>query len=917
MTDIVHDNVEASPTKIFDSSTLLGKPAHVEKKPFKNYIETGVDAVTSCFIGDRERRDSVDHFAGSFIQTAALFTGGRSAFIATAAIYGLSKACPDAPVGEQLTDFAFGVAEGTAMRGVFKFASTNFESAATKGIAIGTGSRAVDILCRKEAFTNPGETCQRLGNELLNPRALALDATIWMLGEGTCKLVNATTRGALSSNPMAGSAVMGYTFGSVSGGIGEINRQHAEHEKFDIGKVAQMSFKEGIVNSAAAVVGTSFSADIKASQLNKSRENEVAEYVKATELKELEWRLRSPTSREFLVTSGLEELKAFRNNESASAMLKVRELLTAPDGSPRDAIERSLFVQKLGKTEVDLLPQSADADLIACCYPENLPKLDRFRHLFQFSDGKIALSTSGENVIRFSTRDFSALKLSGGDYHHVTYLDPPESKHKTTLSVMAPLLIGDPANPHSEHSTAEWKDFRRQLYEAKQLGAGAVSTDVWWGLIEPEKGKFDWSHYDRVSEEIAQAGLKWVPILSFHQCGGNVGDNVNVPLPKWIWKDLATRLPGNDPDVAKFKSEQGHTSPEYVSIWADHAVLENYEGVMRSFQRHFEPKAANIEEINISLGPAGELRYPSYNAHDHNVGFPERGALQAYSDLAIKSFHDYSIKRYGDMERVREAWGSGDISEIFPPSNAHEFFSRNDHHHSQYGRDFFDWYNQSLIDHGKRVMTTALDVFASHDSPMHGIDIGAKVPGVHWRMGEINDGKIVYGDRLSELSAGLIRTSNGDWHSDDLGRGYRPIISMLRDLQPVQGGSASRVVPVFTCLEMPDGQDGPSARALPHTLVKWFGNEASRQGLFLKGENALNGNLYNQNAWDLMRAELELPQQRGNYHGLTFLRMQDVVNSAVARAKMSELAYAIQSCALKGSIWFSGRDFRIPSSHAA
>lgn len=905
MTDIVHDKVEASPTKIFDSSTLLGKPANVEKKPSKNYVETGIDALTCCFISDQERRESVDHFAGSFIKTAALFTGGKAALIGTAAIYGLSKACPDKPVGEQFTDFAFGAVEGTAMKGVFKFANTNFELAATKGIVIGTGSRAVDILCRKEAFTNPNETSQRLGNELLNPRSLLLDGTIWALGEGTCKLLNATTKGALTRTPMAGSAVMGYTFGSVSGGISEIGRQQAEHEKFDLGKVAQKSFAEGIVNSAAAMVGTHFSPATRFAELSK-----------ASEKQEMEWRLKSPTSREFVVTSGLNQLNAFRNNDSASAMLKVREFLTAADGSQHKGPAKRLFVQRLGETETNLLPQSQKADLIACCYPENLSQSERAKHLFEFSDGKIALSTGGDNVIRFSTRDFGALDLSKGDYHHVTHLDPLE-KQKTTLNVMAPLLIGDPANPHSEHSTAEWKDFRRQLYEAKQLGAGAVSTDVWWGLVEPAKGKFDWSHYDRVSDEIARAGLKWVPILSFHQCGGNVGDNVNVPLPNWIWKDIATRLPGGNPESAKFKSEQGHTTAEYVSIWADHAALENYEAVMRSFQRHFEPKAANIEEVNISLGPAGELRYPSYNAHDQNVGFPERGALQAYSDLAMRSFREYSIQKYGDMDRVREAWGSNDISEIFPPSNPQEFFNRNDHHHSQYGRDFFDWYNQSLIDHGRRVMTKALDVFASHDSPMLGIDIGAKVPGVHWRLGEINDGKIAYGDRLSELSAGLIRTSLGDWHSDDLGRGYRPIISMLRDLQPVLSGSASRVVPVFTCLEMPDGQDGPSARALPHTLVKWFGNEANRQGLFLKGENALNGNLYNQNAWDLMRSELALPQQRGNYHGLTFLRMSDVVNNDVARAKMSELAYAIHSCALKGSIWFSGNNFRIPSAYAA
>jgi hypothetical protein len=34
-------------------------------------------------------------------------------------------------------------------------------------------------------------------------------------------------------------------------------------------------------------------------------------------------------------------------------------------------------------------------------------------------------------------------------------------------------------------------------------------------------------------------------------------------------------------------------------------------------------------EINVPAGPSGELRYPSYNAHDQGSGYPTRGALQS------------------------------------------------------------------------------------------------------------------------------------------------------------------------------------------------------------------------------------------------------------------------------------------------
>ena len=197
--------------------------------------------------------------------------------------------------------------------------------------------------------------------------------------------------------------------------------------------------------------------------------------------------------------------------------------------------------------------------------------------------------------------------------------------------------------------------------------------------------------------------------------------------------------------------------------------------------------------------------------------------------------------------------------------------------------------NQSLVDHGNQMLSTAVSVFGQRDSAFYGIDLGAKVPGVHWRVGEMVNGNVQLSDRLAELDAGLIRTSLGDWDKDGDGRGYRPIFSMFKSLQPLIAGNGTRIVPGFTCLEMPDGDGGPSIKAMPHTLATWVGMEAERQGLHLKGENALNGNLYNKSAWDLMRGFLTLPNQHGYYHGLTFLRMTDIVNNDVARANVGQI----------------------------
>jgi beta-amylase len=592
--------------------------------------------------------------------------------------------------------------------------------------------------------------------------------------------------------------------------------------------------------------------------------------------------------REFVVDSGKDQFKAFRDRKAEGAFLNVRERLLGEDGRSELGPKKLLFVQKVGSGDSALKAGAEKADLIVSSHPELLSEAERAKHIFPDGEGKVWLSMGGKgSTLRLATGDVQVSQWRKEGFTDPIRLD----NGNVTLSVMAPLLVGDPHDINGESSKAAWGEVDRQLAEAKKLGIDAVSTDVWWGLIEPKKGQFDWSYYEKLADHITAAGLKWVPILSFHRCGGNVGDDANVPLPDWVWPDVASRAANGDVEAVKYKSEQGHTSGEYVSLFADHAVMDNYASVMKEFQSHFASRAKDIGEVNVSLGPAGELRYPSYNSHDENTGYPTRGALQAYSPLAVESFRQYVIAKYGGHDGVGKAWNIENLDDnhILPPSDPSGFFGRGDHFNTSYGRDFFDWYNQSLIDHGQRMLSTAVSVFGQRDSAFYGIDLGAKVPGVHWRIGERQGDNVVLGDRLAELTAGLVRTSRGDWDKDADGRGYRPIFSMFRAMQPLTPGLGSRIVPGFTCLEMADGDGGPAVRALPHSLATWAGQEAERQGLWLKGENALNGNLYNGSSWDLMRSFLTLPNQHGYYHGLTFLRMTDIVNNDTARDRVSSI----------------------------
>jgi len=890
------------------------KPAERPAPPPEHLslLESGIDFFTSKTSLNDTWRHNIDHYGSEFLQTASLFTGGKTGLIATAVAYGLGNAHADDGWRAATVDVGLGAVKGVAMKGLFAVAGAHIALAPTKGIAMGLGSRILDTTVSRDTWNDPSGTWQKLKAQTLDLNQWKYDAMVWTAGEGLMGAGNAMTGSVLNRMPIASGMLAGGTFGAISGGGGEIMREKAAGEKnIDWGKVAKAGAVEAGINAAAAGLGGYVTMAMENSSL-KITKTQLITPDKAKKVSFLRINAADtiapladdatspPPQREFIITSGKEDLDAFQNSKAESATVKVREVVSkGANGEQILGDEKSLFVQQLGKKQSALLPAAIGADLVATCHPENLSVSELNNHVFPDAKGHVWLITGDGGDMMLSTGKQALVPVSRmGEFKSAFRLDGGT----TTVNVMAPLMIGDPDNPNSKFSQAQMADFKDQLKEAKTLGVTGVSTDVWWGLIQPEKeGPLHLDYYDRISKAIIDAGLDWIPIISFHKCGGNVGDSANVPLPDWIWDDMAKKT-GRPADVFKFKSEQGHTSPEYISFFQDKVAQEYYGDVLEKFKDHYAKLAPNIQEVNISLGPAGELRYPSYNSHDQNAGYPTRGSLQMYGPSAVDSLRDFMLKRYGSVDAIAQKWNIPGLTldRINPPDNPQNFFDSNNQFNTQYGRDLFDWYNQTLIDHGRNTLSTALTKLGGPNSAFSDTDIGAKVAGVHWRVGQDQNGRIVLSDRLAELSAGLIRTSGGDWNSDDLGHGYRPILSMLHDLQPVRvNGHANRIVPFFTCIEIPDGDNGPAVKSLAHTLASWFGFEAKKQGLFLKGENALNGNLHNNNGWDNIDGLMPMPGGSGIYHGVTLLRMEDVVNDPLARARISQLIAGVKSVAPK------------------
>lgn len=428
----------------------------------------------------------------------------------------------------------------------------------------------------------------------------------------------------------------------------------------------------------------------------------------------------------------------------------------------------------------------------------------------------------------------------------------PAMASARTFNVMAPLMVDD------------FNRFAWELEKIKSLGADAVSTDVWWGLVEKNDNQFDWSYYRRIAETIQSKGLRWVPILSFHQCGGNVGDECDIKIPSWLWQKYGS-------DIA-YKSEQGNLSFESISAWATPKVQNEYRDVMNSFRDNFKDKAHIIEEINISMGPAGEMRFPSYNSHDNNAGYPTRGSLQAYSSLAVESFQKAMENKYHNIQNLNRHWGFNlnSFNDIYPP-NPNTFFPKNESW-TNYGKDFYEWYSSSLRTHGKLLLSLAIDSFRNFSPNTY---LGMKIPGIHWRAA-------TGADRLAELAAGLISTSQ-DLNSDESAHGYKPIVDMISSTKNEK--QFDRINLHFTCLEMDNYEGGSSVMSFAKALVFWVGKEAQNQNVQIKGENALAGTLGGKRSWDNMRDALVW----GGYSGITILRMGNIIYNQTASEEFTGL----------------------------
>ena len=402
----------------------------------------------------------------------------------------------------------------------------------------------------------------------------------------------------------------------------------------------------------------------------------------------------------------------------------------------------------------------------------------------------------------------------------------------------------------------DWDGFAAQLAALKKNGIYGITTDIWWGYVEPQEGVFDWSYYQTYAAAVKKSGLKWVPILSMHQCGTNAGDDVYIPLPSWVWsKDTQ--------DSMQYKDENGVWDNENISPWYS-GTAELYDAVYASFAETFAEYKGTISRIELSAGPSGELRYPSYNSAA-GWTYPGRGYLQSYSGAAVASLQSAMQTKYQTIAALNAAWGTSytDFSQVQPPQQVDTFFTTGIN--TTYGKDFMTWYQSSLTDNLAKIAEKAHSRFDS----VFGVELGAKVSGVHW----------LYNDPTTP-------------HAAENCAGYYDYSTLLDQFK------ASDLALTFTCLEMSDEGTG-GAYSMGQSLVKEISALANQKGIPLSGENALA--ISNNTQSYLNAAEMIT---KYNYVSFSLLRINNLVYSkGTVSPEMARFTkYLVNAKALKTAV---------------
>lgn len=404
------------------------------------------------------------------------------------------------------------------------------------------------------------------------------------------------------------------------------------------------------------------------------------------------------------------------------------------------------------------------------------------------------------------------------------------------------------------------------LTKLVEAGVHGVMVDVWWGICERTAQEYEFSRYVELAELCQRLGLKMQATMCFHACGGNVGDTVNIPLPNWVigaadahhaWYMDRSQRAGTTSDVNK----------ECITLGADHmrilackeagvyrSPIEAYAQFMSAFCEKLSTHVSTtISEIQVGMGPCGELRYPSYPMPQWV--FPGIGEFQCFDEHLMKDLAKSATDAGHPVEWCLPPDGTGSYNDT--PQNTPFFRTE---YRSPRAQFFQRWYAGALLRHGDDVLS------AAREAAPAGTVLAVKISGVHWWYFSRS--------RPAEATTGYYMSGEDDF--------YEKVAKLLLRHAAVLD---------FTCLEMKTfKQPWRRARCGPRQLVRDVFRTAAEAGVPVAGENALE--CYDLSSYKQIVQAYRWTNARA--HGFTLLRLTPALLEKHHLANLAWLSRALR-----------------------
>lgn len=178
---------------------------------------------------------------------------------------------------------------------------------------------------------------------------------------------------------------------------------------------------------------------------------------------------------------------------------------------------------------------------------------------------------------------------------------------------------------------------------ARELNAGLVRAYVYWGQVEPEPGRFDWTVVDRLLEQVAGWGRLWVTVCS---------------SSPWATRTPTSFLPPSPPrDVtayARFVAELVRRCEGRVDYWQCENEPSNAGLLWSGTSGEYAELLTTFAEAVRSVPGAGHvvLGGVGYDALSSEAGSEAWQFFDAVCDAAGASFDLADVHLYDDPRRI-------------------------------------------------------------------------------------------------------------------------------------------------------------------------------------------------------------------------------------------------------------------------